>query len=583
MSIKNLITLDMLAHTFNFIKTNFLFFSILFIALFLRLILIDKIPVGLTNDEMSGVYNGYSMLTTGRNLSSQPWLYALFFTAPMNPMAEFHPFFSLGGLLLFGQTLLGARFSFAIIGVCAVAAMYFFVRNLTQNRSYALCASLFLAISPWHIYLSRSAYEAPVGLFLILCGLACLFSSHKLIVLISSMFFIASFHEYQGLKLVTPLLLIFLLFYFLMTKSINKVRFMSIVISLIWFAVYLPFFFAWSDQSKRFLEVSNADNNNYAEEIELARRESALPEISHLIDNKYSYSIRNYTVKLTGFFSQGLLFTGEFYDVAFILPRHGLMYFVDALFLVVGICALANKHKKLLILAVLILLIGLVPAILSKVSTSYLFRGQISLIGLLIISSYGFYVLFNFVVFQRKILRASLLMILAGSSTYFMTMYLAVTPAKGATWYGYSDQLLSAYLTKVDDKKVAVVTNDVRNEFLSFAFYNKLDANYLQKAIESRNYSYNGITFVQDCPLEETYDLIVVERINQSCGELSEGMLNLYDATGSWSIYGDQLCLSYSNRYDAFTPDWNFAINYDVSLLNNVQLCEKWFYTEPKK
>jgi hypothetical protein len=108
------------------IKTHIVILTLaIAVGFVLRVWSLHTIPVGFTNDELSGIMNGYSILKTGENLSGKPWWYAMFFTSARNPMAEFHSFYSIPGLIVFGPTLLGGRIMFAVIGTLALVAMYF--------------------------------------------------------------------------------------------------------------------------------------------------------------------------------------------------------------------------------------------------------------------------------------------------------------------------------------------------------------------------------------------------------------------------------------------------------------------------
>jgi mannosyltransferase len=56
----------------------------------------------------------------------------------------------------FGMSEWSARFAPAVIGVLSIPILYFFLRYLFGSYT-ALAASLFLAVSPWHLYWSQNA------------------------------------------------------------------------------------------------------------------------------------------------------------------------------------------------------------------------------------------------------------------------------------------------------------------------------------------------------------------------------------------------------------------------------------------
>jgi hypothetical protein len=280
------------------------------------------------------------------------------------------------------------------------------VRNIAGNKLFASFSALFLALSPWHIYLSRTAYEAPVGLFLVLCGMAVLFSDKNRLHYLSIVFFIASFHSYQGLKLVVPVLLVAMGIYFFWSRLLSKSRLIALLIVFGWIFCYIPLFFVFSEQSARVTEISGVNRSGLEEVTAQFRGESSLPsQLSALLYNKYSFGVWDYLRAFFGFFSVGMLFTGDFFDVAFVLPRHGLMYLVDALFIFIGVVALGKRYKRFSFILAVILIVGMIPAVLSKVGTSYLFRSHISLIGLIVFRVMDF-IFSGTAVCRRKLLFA---------------------------------------------------------------------------------------------------------------------------------------------------------------------------------
>jgi 4-amino-4-deoxy-L-arabinose transferase-like glycosyltransferase len=74
---------------------------------------------------------------------------------------------------IFGLNEFATRFPSAFFGVLTVLMTYFLVKKIFDNsgnkESYALLTSFFLAISPWHIMLSRAAFEANVASFFHSC------------------------------------------------------------------------------------------------------------------------------------------------------------------------------------------------------------------------------------------------------------------------------------------------------------------------------------------------------------------------------------------------------------------------------
>ncbi len=150
---------------------------IVILAAGLRLIGLDKYPAGFTPDEAAFGYNAYSLLKTGHDEWGIP-----FWQLPFTNLRSFgdykmplYAFLTVPSVTLFGLNEIAVRLPNAILGILAVVVIYLFGRKLTGNKNTAQIAALMLAISPWHMPLSRGAFEAnlitfflPLGIYLYL-------------------------------------------------------------------------------------------------------------------------------------------------------------------------------------------------------------------------------------------------------------------------------------------------------------------------------------------------------------------------------------------------------------------------------
>ncbi len=148
------------------------FVSLLVVGLLgalMRLLWLDGVPPGINQDEAIHAYDAYCLLKTGMDHAGVRW--PIFVHA--NGVLESHsaPFVY---LLIPFQALLGmnvwsTRLPAALLGSLTVLLTYSLVRRWYGHRA-ALLASLFLAISPWHIHLSRLAFEVSICPFLFVLG-----------------------------------------------------------------------------------------------------------------------------------------------------------------------------------------------------------------------------------------------------------------------------------------------------------------------------------------------------------------------------------------------------------------------------
>ncbi len=132
--------------------------AILFIAGFLRVAALDRYPLPIHQDELSDIYDGYSLATTGADRSGQRWPILV---RGMGP-GDYHPgayaYLAAIPAFLAGFSVWAGRLPAALAGILTVWLVYLTTRRLFDDR-VALVALLFAAFSPIHILYSRQAHQ----------------------------------------------------------------------------------------------------------------------------------------------------------------------------------------------------------------------------------------------------------------------------------------------------------------------------------------------------------------------------------------------------------------------------------------
>ena len=214
-------------------------FLIVVLAFLLRVLWLESYPVGFTPDEASFGYDAYSLLMTGKD----QWGHTL--PLVLESFGDFKsPFYSyitVPLIAIFGFTKFATRLPNALLGTGAVLVTYLLVREirrvsfkkfeiLNDNQRSTLLkletvASFLLAISPWHVMMSRGAFEAnlttfllPLGIYLFLLG-----SKNAKYLILSAIVFGLNLFTYHSAKFVTPLVFTSLIFIF--SKEISGKKF----------------------------------------------------------------------------------------------------------------------------------------------------------------------------------------------------------------------------------------------------------------------------------------------------------------------------------------------------------------------
>lgn len=195
---------------------------IIVLAVVLRFYRITQNPPHLYWDEASIAYNAYSINLTGEDEwgDHNPLLFKSFgdYKLPL------YIYITALSQKVFGLTDLAVRFPSALAGTLTVMLMFWLVKEqiylikqkfknfsfINKPSALALLASLFLAISPWHLQFSRAGFEANVALF---CRAAALLffllaiRKNIWLLFISFFFFAASVYTYHSAAVSAPLIL----------------------------------------------------------------------------------------------------------------------------------------------------------------------------------------------------------------------------------------------------------------------------------------------------------------------------------------------------------------------------------------
>lgn len=471
---------------------KYLLLLIIVLAVFLRFWNLDNNPPSLTWDEAAWGYNAYSLGIDGRDEFGRflPLDY-------LESFGDFKPpvyaYLSIIPVKLFGLNEFAVRFPSALFGVLTVLITYFLAKrifwNSEQKEKYALFSSLFLAISPWHIMLSRAAFEANVATFL-LAGGVWLFlkgiQEKKWYIVASIIFFVLSIYTFNTARIVAPLLVLMLGFSFRKKLIENKKQ--TLVAILVGFLLILPTFrFLISPQaSLRFKEVNifsdidvvkaanqqieNDDNAFWSKLLHNRRLSYAVSYLRHYLDN----------------FNPAFLFIKGDGNPKFSTQDVGQMYLWDLPFFVAGALIIFKKRTGLWWIIPSWLLIGIIPAATAR-ETPHALRIEVTLPMFQILVAYGFS---QFLFYTKKyskvfkILVILLSFLLVANFFYFFRNYVTHYPFEfsGEWQYGYKQSI--EYVKSVQDNYNQIkITTTMGRPYIYYAFYTKIDPKIFRESV----------------------------------------------------------------------------------------------------
>jgi 4-amino-4-deoxy-L-arabinose transferase-like glycosyltransferase len=140
---------------------RWIFLTIITIACLLRFVQLGSIPYGVNVDEAERGYEAYSLLKTGHDQHGYPWPITLEAFSKLHDNASaISAYAAIPFTALLGPGVLAVRLPSAIAGIISVIATIFLARRLSGDWRVGLLAGALLAVSPWHLTVSRTGHEA---------------------------------------------------------------------------------------------------------------------------------------------------------------------------------------------------------------------------------------------------------------------------------------------------------------------------------------------------------------------------------------------------------------------------------------
>ena len=140
------------------LKKYIVFYIVLILGFLVRLIAIDKFPVGLNCDEASSTYEAYSILNYGidRNGNFLP----VFLEAWGSGQNALYSYLLIPFVKILGVNIFSTRIPMAIISCISLIVWYYLLKNIKDDKKFVLIGIIFLSICPWHIMKSRWGLES---------------------------------------------------------------------------------------------------------------------------------------------------------------------------------------------------------------------------------------------------------------------------------------------------------------------------------------------------------------------------------------------------------------------------------------
>lgn len=525
-----------------------------------RFIYLDRIPNAINGDELLYAITAKSVWLTGHDITGT-WnpLSAFIFRYPPNEKSAELPYFiQLPFSGPFPFSLFLAKLPFALLSMGIVVLIYGITKELF-GKSAGLAAGLIASINPWLVVTGRTGYESTPAAFFYLLALYVLLAAKNRKILWSFIPIVLAFYSYIGTKLILiPFVVLAAFLAYLHHGKKYKTQYVILCLMSVIFVLGFVVLIKTSPTGSRISEFVLPNSPLIS---------ASLSPFPFFTANPYGVYVRIIAGKLFRIFSPSYLFVDG--DQFFLPAKQSFFYYIDCVFLVIGLFSLFIKKRPFLIIICLFALIGTFPHLFHKTMGDYSMHSTLMFPFLIVLIGAGIAGLV-----QRMPKRLKFIGVCIISCMYlysiknFRTVYLNQAPL-----VGYADfpmRVLSRYLqiAKKQNMKIVVYSTTSGDFLKKYLFYTNTMTKQTLPLImhintESR-FEFDEITFssCDNGPVPNDTIAIYDALCDKHIKEPHIRIARLIDAGGLYQIVHDKICNSYPlNPYPVGVTMNDFNIN----------------------
>lgn len=496
------------------LNSKIILIAIILLGTVLRFFELGQNPPSLTWDEAAWGYNAYSLGIDGRDEFGRflPLDY-------LESFGDFKPpvyaYLDILPIKLFGLNEFAVRFPSAFLGALTVLITYFLTKRIfwtsKSREQYGLLSALFLAISPWHIMLSRGAFEANVATFFLVAGVFFFLKGvqdKNRYIIFSIISFVISVYTFNTARIVAPLLVLLLGFAFRRQLLENrKQAFIAILVGILLLLPTLKFLLTPA-ASLRFKEVNIFSDIDVVERVnqEIENDKNAKwPTFLH--NRRFAYAVeylKHYFDNLSPSF---LFFKGDG-NPKFSTQDVGQMYLWELPFFVAGLLFLFRQRIGYWWIIPLWLLIGIIPAATAR-ETPHALRIETTLPTFQILTAIGIAVFISNIKYKianipfdsaqgkhiKYLIFTLTFLFLIFNFLYYIHGYYAHYPREysGEWQYGYKESI--EYVKTVQDEYDEIlITSAMGRPYIYYAFFTKTEPESFRKSVIIKRDQFGFVT-----------------------------------------------------------------------------------------
>ncbi|HSW90199.1 MAG TPA: glycosyltransferase family 39 protein [Patescibacteria group bacterium] len=468
---------------------KYLILFILLAGAILRLYKLNEIPVSPYWEEVALGYDAYSISKTGRDHHGNSYPVIAFPSyGDYKPSGYFYaivPFVKLLGLNMWS-----VRLPSALAGIASVGLLYLIAKELFDEQ-IGLLAALLFAIQPWAIQFSRGGWEVNFSLFLLLVGTWQLVLARKkpLHLIAGVIFFCLAMYTYHAARLFAPLvgvifgILLIISWMSSLRRQGSRQQVLSLVCS---FLLLIAFLFPLlSNLSNKQVSSRFTDTSIFSDVTPVLQSNAAIAaqgntRIAKLLYHRFWYYGAIVLKQWASHFSYNFLFVRGDGNLRHSIVRIGLLYPIEAIFIIVGILFLLRTANRALLPILVWIIFAAVPAALVTPAPHAL-RDLYAAPAYALLSAIGIIALLR--VKKTKVLVT--LLVICGyfffTARYLSTYYLVYPTESAADWqYGYKELYVKLGALKRSGEQV-YVSRQIGRPAMYYLFYTAYDPATLQQ------------------------------------------------------------------------------------------------------
>jgi len=406
---------------------------------------------------------------------------------------------------VFGLSEGAVRLPSALMSILTVYAT-FLIGSLLGKKILSVpyigeVAALLVAVSPWHMYISRLGHEANAGLTLVVLGvlflLQAVLENKRWSLVMSGVLFGLSAHGYQSEKIVSPMLILTSMVMF--WKQLRAMKKQGIVALVACFLIALPaIVLSMSPEGLSRFQGTTAFSHD-APEMVLATKKYSEAIAKHDVFGRFTHSryvvygsifLKNYV----SHFSPAWLFTGGIRE-AHKVPGLGLFHFWEILLIVIGIYAihLYKKHRVFYFILAWILISPLPAAITTQAPHAMRFYTAIPGVQLLEAVAIWFMFSRHILVWKRIVVSGFAVAVFSGIALLY-TGYFIRFPKEQSDSFQYALPSAIRYANGESSQYRGIQFSNQGNlyqSYMFYLFYSRFDPEIYQRLGGTRSGGYN--------------------------------------------------------------------------------------------